>query len=837
MRIGAAAWYCVLALLLAQAEIVAQTNMLIPKGAVWRYLDDGSEPAVEWTFLDYNHASWNSGTAPLGYGEPGVISTPTTPGRQINYFRHTFNLTSVPAVPEMTFRLWRDDWAKLYINGIFVHADDEARLAEWQPPYDGVVVPAAYLQTGPNVVAVEVHQANISSSDLVFDFALFYTNVPPPPEPGVAIFNPTNDTIVRIGTNLSIEAIVTAMSNVTQVRFYEDDVLIGTDHDSPYGIVWSNVPGGDHLLIAVAVSPSDTAVSDPVRVTAVANIPPYVQITSPADNSIVHAGDLVIRATAWDSDGNVTNVAFFEDGTKLGDSASPPYEFVWSDVDPGQYVLTASANDNEGLSVTSAAVRIEARTPPPANLVRGPYLQVGTPTNVIVKWRTDVPSTSRVRYGTSQGNLNQEVNDSSLVVNHELKLSGLQPDTKYWYEIGTATAPLAAGADYFFVTAPPQPKPTRVWVIGDSGTATEGARAVADAYKAFTGSRYTDLWLMLGDNAYGSGTDTEYQRAVFDFYPDMLRQVVLWPTIGNHDASFDYFDIFTLPTQGEAGGLASGSERFYSFDYGNIHFICLDAAYSARGSNDIMCTWLRADLAANASQWTIAFWHHPPYSKGSHNSDVEFELIQMRENAVPILEEYGVDLVLCGHSHCYERSYLMHGHYGDSSTLNPATMFVNAGSGRPDEDGPYRKATTGPNAEQGAVYVVAGSSGWATFGQLDHPAMHTSYLVMGSLVLDIDGPRLDAKFLTLDGQTNDYFTILKDTSDFRLTTIQFANGDVIVTWASRPGKSYRVEFAPNLAASFTPVSDLIPATGPTTSWLHQPPPGAALGFYRAQELE
>jgi len=232
----------------------------------------------------------------------------------------------------------------------------------------------------------------------------------------------------------------------------------------------------------------------------------------------------------------------------------------------------------------------------------------------------------------------------------------------------------------------------------------------------------------------------------------------------------------------------------------------------------------------------IAYWHQPPYSHGSHNSDFEFDLVEMRENAVPILEQYGVDLVLGGHSHCYERSYFLNGHYGDSFTLDPSTMFVDAGNGRPDDSGAYRKATLGPQAGRGTVYVVAGSSGWATHGSMDHPAMYFSRLQMGSFVIDIDGPRLDAKFLSLEGQVEDYFTIVKDTSDFLLTTIQFASGDVQLAWASRPGVHYRIEYTPNLNEPFSPVSGSIPATGATTTWIHRPPSSRPLGIYRAQEM-
>ena len=74
-----------------------------------------------------------------------------------------------------------------------------------------------------------------------------------------------------------------------------------------------------------------------------------------------------------------------------------------------------------------------------------------------------------------------------------------------------------------------------------------------------------------------------------------------------------------------------------------------------------MATWLRSDLASTSQNWTIAFWHHPPYSKGSHDSDTEYELVGMREVFLPILEANGVDLVLTGHSHDYERTWLING--------------------------------------------------------------------------------------------------------------------------------------------------------------------------------
>lgn len=86
-----------------------------------------------------------------------------------------------------------------------------------------------------------------------------------------------------------------------------------------------------------------------------------------------------------------------------------------------------------------------------------------------------------------------------------------------------------------------------------------------------------------------------------------------------------------------------------------------------------MYQWLLNDLQLNKAKWIIAIRHHPPYSKGTHNSDVEIEMVDMRNNIVPLLERFGVDLVLTGHSHTYERSYFIHGHYGVESTFNSNT--------------------------------------------------------------------------------------------------------------------------------------------------------------------
>src|SRR5262249_43194042 len=263
-------------------------------------------------------------------------------------------------------------------------------------------------------------------------------------------------------------------------------------------------------------------------------------------------------------------------------------------------------------------------------VTRGPYLQVGTPTSIVVRWRTSAEVVGRVQYGPSPGVASATVDEPVARTEHFVRVTGLVPDTLYYYSIGTPGGQLPADATFHFKTSPVPgtEQPVRIWAFGDSGTGDANARAVRDAYTAFTGARGTDVWLMLGDNAYNDGLDAEYQTEVFDTYPAILRNTVLYPAYGNHDGSASdsatqtgpFYDDFTLPTQGEAGGVPSGTEAYYSFDYANIHFLELESYETDRSPNGAMLTWLQRDLAANTQPWVIVFWHHPPYSKGSHDS-------------------------------------------------------------------------------------------------------------------------------------------------------------------------------------------------------------------------
>jgi hypothetical protein len=213
-----------------------------------------------------------------------------------------------------------------------------------------------------------------------------------------------------------------------------------------------------------------------------------------------------------------------------------------------------------------------------------------------------------------------------------------------------------------------------------------------------------------------------------------------------------------------------------------------------------MLTWLVADLAATDQDWVIAYFHHPPYSKGSHDSDSLGDsggrLVAMRENALPILETGGVDLVLGGHSHVYERSFLIDGHYGLSGSWDPEVHLVDEGDGcictgvcpecQLAGNGPYVKEYAELASHEGAVYAVVGSSSKATgSGSLDHPAMVVGLDEIGAMVLDLEGSRLDARWIQRGGTLVDAFTLLKggdDDGDF------VANPDDNCPSVSNPGQ-------------------------------------------------
>lgn len=432
----------------------------------------------------------------------------------------------------------------------------------------------------------------------------------------------------------------------------------------------------------------------------------------------------------------------------------------------------------------------------------GPYLQKVTQTGIVIKWWTDdTTTTAKVMYGTDPNNLTLTATDTTLSSRHSVSIGGLSPYTRYYYALYDGNTRLEGSADHTWRTFPSEGNdvPVRAWVIGDFGKGNEKQRRVHEAYTAYD-TVGTDLWLWLGDNVYDDGLEQEYVNKVFtgaNGYQQIMKGLPFQPTPGNHDYNVispvvstksppthtgPYYDFVDVYDSAQAGGQPSGYQLYYSFDYSNAHFISLNselgsplntahdwtgARFGGGFTTSPMLEWLKADLDSNKKDWVIIYLHQPPYTDGSHESTAWYEVYMkaIRENFAPVWEAYGVDLVICGHTHVYERSYLVKGAYGDPDEITPFN-FVQTTSGKESLGEAYLKYTTGQTPNQGTVYVNNGNSGSSeTSASFNHPYMYSEYgcdTCCGSLVLDIVGKKLVGRHLTMDGNIYDEFTIYKD---------------------------------------------------------------------------
>ncbi|HWP99702.1 MAG TPA: carbohydrate-binding protein, partial [Vicinamibacterales bacterium] len=325
-------------------------------------------------------------------------------------------------------------------------------------------------------------------------------------------------------------------------------------------------------------------------------------------------------------------------------------------------------------------------------LVRQPYLQSVGETGAVVVWTTATAGAAEVRYRPSGGSPRTVTATSRLlaasetglpqdVYQHEARLSGLLPATRYDYDVLVNGADLTADTDSF-ATAPPRGSGTvRFVAFGDSGTGSAEQRGLAERMTADT----FDLALHPGDLTYGDpgqpgGTHRLFEDRVFGVYASWMRTRPLFPAIGNHEeetgSARAYLDAFVLPENGGASGFADHAERFYSFDYGPVHFVALDTglAFQDPSRRSAQLAWLEADLSSTTQPWRIVYLHRPPYSAGTrYGSD-----LAVRAAFGPIFERYGVQLVIAAHEHLYERSVPWREHTADGSAV---TYVVTGGGG------------------------------------------------------------------------------------------------------------------------------------------------------------
>ncbi|MBF0429924.1 MAG: metallophosphoesterase [Fibrobacteria bacterium] len=422
--------------------------------------------------------------------------------------------------------------------------------------------------------------------------------------------------------------------------------------------------------------------------------------------------------------------------------------------------------------------------------IRYPYLQQGTPESAIICWRYSEPEAFSIKYGTSPDNLNMMSGPSEASKDACLTLddSTIIPYTKYYYKFVQKDTLVDFELEQFFVThpSPGQTGEYTFWVVGDGGDASRAIYENSKQFKLANGGSYAaDGILFLGDNAYDDGTDAQFTSKFFGVFAEALSVNFSWSTIGNHENltkdAAPYHAAFVHPTKGESGGIPSNTEYYYSFDYGNIHFISLDSEQSARSIGGPMYTWLEKDLKATKQDWIITYFHHPPYSFGSHNSDKESNLYQMRENFVPLLEDYGVDAVYTGHSHAYERSFYIDRAYGNSKSNfeNKDSVVLDPGSGDPDGTGAYRKSSM-INPHEGTVYIVTGSASKLSASGSLHPMMYVKHIKYGTVILTVNDTVLTSRFIDRTGAQLDQFQIVKNRLEVNVERSKFKTDDLLI---------------------------------------------------------
>jgi hypothetical protein len=834
-------------ILISFSKLAVADDILIPfgggsgtSGSAWKFRGGNTNlDSQPWKTLLYGESAWATGNGALGFAtNPAPVRTTTIlrdgstnsggastfPSAEAPYttmyFRKTLNIPSLSPYFSFKLRTQFDDAIVIWINGVEAYRSNIIASPTFATFADGTNttydngnfifskdLAKSLFVAGDNIIAVEIHQSTATSSDLFFDMEL------------TGITTPLSDVVIfPFGIN---------NNNAATTWSYKGG---GTNLD---GMPWKALAYAEPSWTSGNAALGFGA-NPPVRSTAIlldgsANAGGTASLKHPTMyfRKVVNIADPTVFAgfkiaTKFDDAiivyingveayrNNITaNPAMFADLATVA-IANNGADTLYTTVPPSMFVAGNNiiAVEIHQINTTSSDLFFDMEltgiAPVNGTLTRGPYLQMGSQTGVTLRWRTDVPTNSRVKWGTTFGTYSNTVDSLALTTEHIVRISGLTADAKYFYTIGSTTQTLQATNTNYVLTvpAPSSTRKLRFATLGDCGTATANQIDTKNALLSYIGGNDLDGLFTLGDNAYYSGTDNEFQLEFFDIYKnDLLRNKKLYPTPGNHDYGNStsntgvrnnaYYNSFTLPTAGEIGGVASGTEAYYSYDIGDVHFLSLDSYGKENGNTTSVydtlgaqALWVKNDLATNTKKWVVVYFHHPPYTKTSHDSDTESgDLGAMRENFIRILERYGVDLVMSGHSHGYERSYLLKNYYkanpGDAMLLetdfNMATHTATGNNQNGKYDGTANACAYTYNSgkyNHGSIYLVSGSAGQigGVSAGYPHNAMYYSNNTEGgSTYFEVDSNRIDVKFISYSGTgagvvpvIKDQFTIFKD---------------------------------------------------------------------------
>jgi hypothetical protein len=356
----------------------------------------------------------------------------------------------------------------------------------------------------------------------------------------------------------------------------------------------------------------------------------------------------------------------------------------------------------------------------PSNILLGPYVTAVSETSARVLWVTE-PNAGPIEFRAMAHSclvplikfrpVKAEVAAGPLPgrpeVLHSAVLTGLKGGDVVNYTIKDSKGSTAGS---FQTARPPEALGSfRFLVYGDTRSFPERHRAVAEAARRDGPYVFN---INTGDMVASGLAWNLWKKEFFDPAKELLASATIWPVRGNHEADAVMY-----------GGLFPGlpnSGLYYSFDCGNAHFAVLDSGDEDVPPDPAMLAWLEKDLSASKAQWKFAVYHKPTVDT------VLGGKVWGRRDVWPLLQKYGVDMILSGHSHVYER---------------------------------FR-----PIGEKGAkpiIQIVTGGGGAPTYECKPSPALEVGYDGLNYCILEIAGPQLRLTAKSPDGNVIDRVQITK----------------------------------------------------------------------------
>jgi len=292
-------------------------------------------------------------------------------------------------------------------------------------------------------------------------------------------------------------------------------------------------------------------------------------------------------------------------------------------------------------------------------LERRPYIQDLRSDSVVVMWQTDAPASTHVEIRKSDDSNWTDYSCSIPVTRHEMRIPGLEPNTGYEYRVSGGKRASASSTPTLFQTFPSGPIPEFQFVAyGDHRNNPEAHRSVVEAVLRKAQERGLPRFVVDTGDFTGDGENKTdfWDEQFFDPERDLMDRVCLFPVIGNHEAPgrlpripFRYLENFAVPTD------RSGTEYYYSFNFGDAHLCMIDIWSSAFEKGTKQYAWIEQDLKKSDKRWKFAVMHFPIYVYRSAPS-VTYGNEAVREHLVPLFQKYGVTMIFSGDSHFYQRS-------------------------------------------------------------------------------------------------------------------------------------------------------------------------------------